>query len=765
MALRDDLIAGLHAADAAGDTDAAMHFADQLKRLPNPITDYSRQRAAEGMKPSGKQLMADRMLETLQGGALGFGDEFVGLIGGLDSLIRGKNSKSGQDTFQGGYDSTVQRARSDQQSYEKARPLEALGLQAAGMIPGIVLAAPAAGAKVASSAIPTVLSRAFQGAKAGAKLGAISGAGNANGDLSDRVEGAGVGALEGGALGSVLPVIPAGVKGATRLVKGAMQPSEDFARNAVARAFGQDAITTADARAQLAANPSKSLLDVGGPGTTALAEQGALEGKGRQTAEKYFADAAAQREGTALSTVKRVVNDKNLYDVVDDLNATRRSDAKPLYEAAYNAAYRRTPRLLDLIKDRPAIGQAYRAAISRMKNDPDVNPADVEEALGKVFGPVDDSVSDVQLTQRLTQALGSRPVEFKALDYIKRGLDAVASDPSASNEVRRLRTAFRDELKSVNPAYQKALNTYAGPSAVLDAVEQGRGFDKLDPEAISRMMSTMGESEQQGFQVGVARRLADLAQGTGGTAPGSQNALNLAKKISGQGVMQARLRAALGSTGADADTMLARNGWKPAGNGIYQNTTAPGRTITVGPDGTWQVDQLSKSGKSTTRVNMGHDQSTLESFLTGQPVTYKPGLSSVQDLIDMSNNFVNTAAKENKILGNSATARRLAGAETFDQAGIDPETAQAFAHAARGGWSGLIGHAAARYWNTITKGLTSERRAAVNQLLMSRNPADNARALELIDQFNNQAPPSLKYQPGIVSTGAAPLINSSQGNK
>lgn len=741
-----------------------MHFADQIKRLPNPITDYSRQRAAEGMKPTGKQLMADRLLETLQGGALGFGDEFVGLIGGLDSVIRGKNSKSGKNTFDEGYNSTVQNARSDQQSYENARPLEALGLQAAGMIPGIVAAAPAAGAKLTSAAVPTLLSRAFQGAKAGAKLGAISGAGNANGDLSDRVKGAATGAVEGGALGAALPVVPAAVKGGARLVKRTMQSSEDFARNAVARALGDDAITTADARARIAADPTKSLLDLGGNSTTALAEQGALEGKGRQVAEKYFGDAAAQREGTALSTVKRVVSDKNLYDTVDDLNASRRADAKPLYEAAYNTPYRRTPRLLDLIDGRPAIGQAYRAAISRMKNDPDVNPADVEEALGKVFGPVDDSVSDAQLTQRLTQALGTRPVEFKALDYIKRGLDAVASDPTASNEVRRLRTAFRDELKTINPAYQKALNTYAGPSAVLDAVENGRNFDKLDPEAISRMMANMGESEQQGFQVGVARRLADLAQGTGGTQPGSVNALNLAKKISGQGVMQSRLRAALGSAGADVDTVLGRNGWKPAGNGTYQNATAPGRTITVSPDGTWQVDQLSKSGKSTSRVNMGHDQQTLESFITGQPVAYKPGLSSVQDLIDMSNHFVQNAGKETKILGNSATARRAAGAETFDQAGIDPETAQAFAHAARGGWTGLIGHAAAKYWNTVTKGLTSERRAAVNQLLMSRNPADNMRALELIDQFNNQAPPSLKYQPGLVSTGAAPVINASQGS-
>lgn len=752
MPTRDELIAGLKAADAAGQTADAQHFADLIQRLPEPIPAGRLAAVKDADKITGDKLTGARASEFLNGGLLGWGDELIGAVGGVDSAIRGKNSRTGQESLGGGYDSAVGNVRRGLAQYEDERPLEALGVNALGGLPLIALGGASAAAKTSLKA------RILSAAKTGAQIGAVAGAGSADGDVGKRVGGGLLGGIAGGGLGTLLPLIPTAAQATMKLVNRAKMSPEEFAAHYVSKALTGDALDTVDA---LSAN--KPLIKTGGNSVTAAAEQGALSGKGRQVAEKYFGDQSQAREGTLLGAIKRTVSDIPFYNRLDELSTQRATDAKPLYQDAYAAQYRRTPKLVDLSK-RPAVGGAAKAAITRVLNDPDMNPDEVRTAIGSVFGNDLNDLTDEQASQRLTQAMGKRPIEFKVLDYIKRGLDNMASDPGASTEIRKLRGAWRDELKAINPKYQEALNAWAGPSRTLEALEEGRSFDTgdhSDPEAITRLLGTMGDSEREAYQIGVSRRLQDLASGAKSRTPSQNTALSLSNAISGNSTMKRRLEAALGAAGAQPDAILARNGWK-ASNGGYRNSTKPGQILNFDNNsGVWSLEQASKSGKSTSLLNSGADTGSLETAITGQPRRAETGPQNVDDLIAVAHDISDTAAKQKQVIGGSQTARRQQGSEDFDALGEALGHIGEGAKAAKGGVWNFISHALGKSVDRALTGLSEERRAAVSRLIFSNDPAERQAGIEMIDKIRSgkkvdtqlYKPKIAPRIPGVVITG------------
>lgn len=751
MATREELVAGLKAADAAGNEADARHFADLIQRLPEPITGYTKQSIERGSKLSGGKLFGARASELANGLALGWGDELSGVMGGLDSLIRGKSSGTGKESFGEGYDAAAKGVRQNLAQYETERPLEALGVSAAGSIP---LVATGGASALAKASLPT---RILSAMKQGATFGAIAGAGAADGDVGERAGGAGLGALMGGGLGVAIPIIPATVKGGVRLFNRSRMGPEKFAAHYISKALNQDAIPTTEPALM---DPGKSIVNVGGRATTAAAEQGALSGEGRNTAERFFDSADQGREGKLLSSIKKTISDIPLYDKLEEQATKRSTDAKPLYVEAYSAPYRRTPRLVDLSK-RPAVGGAAKGAVTRLLNDPDLNPDEVREAMTKVFGKDLANLSDEEASRRLTQAMGTRPTEFKVFDYIKRSLDGMANEPSASNEVRRLRNAWREELKTINPKYQEALNSWAGPSRVLEALEEGRQFHKMDPEAITKAMSTMGDSEREAFQIGVSRNLQDAASGANTRAPGQRTSLSLADAISGNKVMQRRLQAALGSEGAQPESIISRNGWKPSADG-YRNATQPGKILTFDKNnGVWSLEQDSKSGKFTTLLNSGVDVHSLETALTGKAPKPSTGPQSVDELIAIANNISDEASKKQQIIKGSQTARRLEGSKDFDQLGQVLEHVGEGAKAAQHGVWNFLSHITGKTISRAMDGLSEERRAAVAQLLFSKDPAEKLKGLQMIDAIRSgkKVDPKL-YTPKIAPRVQGALITS-----
>jgi hypothetical protein len=145
---------------------------------------------------------------------------------------------------------------------------------------------------------------------------------------------------------------------------------------------------------------------------------------------------------------------------------------QPQYEETYKQPFKRTPKLLDLA-DRPATGSALRSAWTRIANDPAINLDDMKRVLGPIMGDNPEQLSDAQLARRLTQAIGSRPTEFRLLDYVKRGLDDVVEANPGLKEVRDLRNAWRTELKTANPDYAKVLEDYTREVEPLEDLLNG----------------------------------------------------------------------------------------------------------------------------------------------------------------------------------------------------------------------------------------------------------------------------------------------------
>jgi hypothetical protein len=105
-------------------------------------------------------------------------------------------------------------------------------------------------------------------------------------------------------------------------------------------------------------------------------------------------------------------------------------------------------------------------------------------------------------------------------DYVKRGLDDVletyrnktTGELVLNDEGRAiLRTLkeLRGELVSLNPVYGEALNAYAGPAAMKDALQAGRSAFREDAEALGRRFGDMGAAEKDMYRLGALQALKD----------------------------------------------------------------------------------------------------------------------------------------------------------------------------------------------------------------------------------------------------------------
>lgn len=177
-------------------------------------------------------------------------------------------------------------------------------------------------------------------------------------------------------------------------------------------------------------------------------------------------------------------------------------------------------------------------------------------AAGKPFNPKDFAIVGEE---------GGKPVvskvpNLRALDAAKRGLDGILEGyrdkttlklvldqrGEAINDVRKALVKELDELTNgTNPAYKKAREAYAGPSAVIDAVRMGREWASKDSEQIKKIMDGLSEDQKEGYRIGVARDLTD------GITSGARGALTTAKRLVDDTEAQKSLRHILGDAHAN----------------------------------------------------------------------------------------------------------------------------------------------------------------------------------------------------------------------
>lgn len=113
---------------------------------------------------------------------------------------------------------------------------------------------------------------------------------------------------------------------------------------------------------------------------------------------------------------------------------------------------------------------------------------------------------------------------FQALRYVKQGLDDVLEGyrdkttgrlvlDTEGSGILDLRNQFVQALRDANPKYGPALDTYAGDSALMDAMSRGRNiFAPAGAEArdtITRSLDKMGDAEREAYRLGVFQAIDD----------------------------------------------------------------------------------------------------------------------------------------------------------------------------------------------------------------------------------------------------------------
>lgn len=428
---------------------------------------------------------------TMQGLTFGFGDEIAaGARAVADAgvnLVQGQPANIGQ-----AYDQNLADVRAEQERRRQKSPI----LSTAAEIGGAMFTGAGVGGPIVSGAkaIPGMVGR---GGLVGGAEGGVAGTGYSEGGAANRARAAATGAAVGAGIGASVPALVGTVRGVARKVgeKATQQGARDAATRRVLQALERDGLSPEEALAKVdEMGPGAMLADVG-KNTTGLAETVAI------------------RPGKALTTVEEAIERRantqanRILDAFDDAVGP---PGREVIEIAERASYFRdalkvriplTPRLKQLLQ-RPTLKEAFRRA-QKLAAEQDIELPPLERVMSRDFVEA----------------------ETTLMHWLKKGLDDVLEpkrDPVTGkviqqfgknelNAAKRTRYEFRELVKSLNPAYEEALER-AGYGLRIDAAFD-RGSSILRPRIkardIEKMMARMTEQERRAFQRGVLQALED----------------------------------------------------------------------------------------------------------------------------------------------------------------------------------------------------------------------------------------------------------------
>lgn len=351
--------------------------------------------------------------------------------------------------------------------------------------------------------------------------------------------GAAVGGATGGVLGAATPVATTVVKaGAEKVGTGVRRAGEavgvvaprDAATDAtqkaqeiLARKIAQEGMTPEQLAARQAETVrtlgarDETLADIGGEGVRRLA-RGAMAIP--QAAETETRQMLAER---AVAAGPRIIKDiteltavgaRDLDEVATDIITRRSNLASPFYEQARAAGQVESFAIDNLLKKSKDIQQAI-ANARRLPQYADLPDNDMN-MLDKAYKYVGDLAE--------TAKRSGEKERFRDLDSLR----------------TQLRAAITDKV----PVYGKALDTFSGESALLDALTSGREkFLRKSPAEIRREIDGLkDEGQQQMYRLGAIQTLRDEIYGMRETA-------DVASKFLNDRNMKDRFRLIFNSTG------------------------------------------------------------------------------------------------------------------------------------------------------------------------------------------------------------------------
>lgn len=518
--MQDDFVMpdfGAPGAMPAADSDGFVMPSFEQKALP---------KGAPPQQPKFEPGFGDYAQQVLgQGTLMGFGDEISAAVrAGYQAAMEGKPLAEA-------YKQNLSQVRSDMAQTEKSLgTLGTLGLQGGG---ALLTGGLGAGKFIAGKGL-SLGAKALRGSMQGAAQGAGTGYGMSTkgtvddplGNLGDTALGGAIGTVGGAAFPAIGHAIQKGGSAVGRLIPGGV--------NRQAAGVVQGTIPrreVAGLERKVMGDPLSVVADYA-PVDAQRAAGAAVRSIGGGPQAKFLGARQASQDLRVLPQIARQVSDEGAASKISSLGKARRDLAQKNYGEVYETEVPLTDELKGFFEGNTA-KQAYKLARTIAERE--------GVKLPKLF------------TKTEAGKVYAKP-NARMLDYMKQGMDAIVETEykksgTMGTSAKGFRDKFRDHLDDIIPGYKNARSTYAGQSAAMEAVENGRkfmaslgdeksalaGFGKAD-------IAKMGDHELEAFRAGAASVLVDKIKAKGPMA-------DITKLFESRGAKE-KMDALLGKAGA-----------------------------------------------------------------------------------------------------------------------------------------------------------------------------------------------------------------------
>lgn len=456
-----------------------------------------------------------------QGLTFGFRDELYGGLKGAYDYATGAGS------FGDSYAKARDESRALDTQAQQSNPGTYLAGEVVGSLPVPGALAKAGISPMAKVAGEGLKARSLAAAKEGVAYGALYGAGKGEG-VEGTTEGTITGGIGGGLVGGALPAVGDAVgglyRGVTQPVRAMTNPKQ-VAAEKMAEAMARDNATGTSTVGQAMGRADQRLVknapmeggamaaDFGGENTRNLMRTaGNLPSQAaEQLRKKIDARQGFQWKRIENELEQGLGNGSLAFQQMDVMEEYAKKQADPLFKQAYASQLPMTEKLSEVL-GRPHVRRLYELTVEQLQNE------------GKNVA----EMSPVKILHMIKMQID------RQIRQVKRGIQ----DSKANWDARTLVTLKNDLKDAIDlPVYKKALETYAGPMAVKNAIEDGmdEAF-KLPTEELAAKMRNMSKAEREWYRMGAARSIMGKVR-TGNTMR------DRTENLFGSPDMQKRLRA------------------------------------------------------------------------------------------------------------------------------------------------------------------------------------------------------------------------------
>jgi hypothetical protein len=443
------------------------------------------------------QYIDDAVRSLASGATFGWADEFAAKMDELTGR-RGQNP-TGVTAGKSAYEQNLAREQARDAQIPIAIKLPG---EVAGAVGTTLLVAPLAAWK----AIAHATSRVPQWARfagLGATEGGLAGAG---GDSEDRLGGAAKGAAIGAPIGAVTPTVVTGVTAAARGIRNALMPETGAAAD-IGRAIARDQTTPAaltNAVTQTERPGVATLADVGGENVRGLVERVAqTPGAGRSLVVPALTERQEQQLGRISTDLRTLTGtDRTAVQATQETIASRQAAAQPLYTRALEAGDKPiwSPEL-ERLSGSPTVQEAMKGAVRTWQDN----------VIADGYGAMNPGamVEGGGILKMLNGKVPALP-NLQFWDYTKRIIDDQIGTAIRAGQDQKVKTLtklasqMRTELDKAIPEYAAARQSWAGPTAYLNAIEDGRNVltKNVSSDEFGQMFRSLTGSEQDGYRIG-----------------------------------------------------------------------------------------------------------------------------------------------------------------------------------------------------------------------------------------------------------------------